>query len=333
MLAFVDLVAAFNGAVVGIILLLHAHSGPPRPRLTLAAFLILTSAQLALFVAFDRGWQRYSDALGVALDVAALLTSALVLDYVRSSLSDRRLSYYPYLPAFLYLGACVINGQRFGAPGDYSFIVSVQVLYTAAAFYSYARAHRRLRAGWASRPEHRHLPVLLGGLVVLHLGQLLRLTAPASSLTFELAPLAGAIGLLAFSVYALIGSQTLRRLAAHRRPEPEDEGLAAQLESTIVASRAFLDPELSLAKAAALLELPGPRLSAYLNRARGMSFRAYVNMLRIEEAKRLLRAEEERRTSVDAIAHLCGFRSRSSFYSAFQANVGMTPQAYRDGAI
>lgn len=329
MLWFVDLVAAFNGALVGLVLLLQRRTGPGRPRLTLSAFLILTALQLSIFVAFDRAWLRYLDALGVGLDVAALLTAALVFDYVRSSLSQKRLDFYPYLPAVIYFTFCLVNGRRLGEPGDYTLIVTAQIAYTAATIAVYLAARRKLADGWARRPEHRHLPVLLGGLIVLHVGQVLRLTAPSNSLVFELAPLTGAIGLLAFSVYALAGSKTLRHLAAHKRPEEEDEALAEKLEAEIVATRAFLDPDLSLVKAAAALATPAPRLSAYLNRARGMTFREYVNALRIEEAKCLLRATEERRTSVDAIAQLSGFRSRSSFYAAFHTQVGMTPQDFR----
>ena len=48
----------------------------------------------------------------------------------------------------------------------------------------------------------------------------------------------------------------------------------------------------------------------------------------VEEAKRLLRAPSEARSSIEAIAKLSGFRSRSSFYTAFQAQVGMTPKLY-----
>lgn len=332
MLWLIEVIAAFNGALVGLILLLQTRAGPSRPRLTLSAFLILTAVQLGLFVALDRAWIRYSDALGVGLDVAALLTAGLVLDYVRSSLSQKAQDFYPYLPGAIYLVFCLVNGRRFGEPGDYTLIVGAQIAYTAVAIYVYSAALRRFSDSWARRPEQRHLPMLLGGLILLHIGQVLRFAAPANSLIFELAPLAGAIGLLAFSIYALAGSQTLRHLAANRRPEKEDEALAAKIETEIVATRAFLDPDLSLARAAKALDTPAPRFSAYLNRTRGLTFRAYVNALRVEEAKRLLRAPEEQRTSVDAIAQLSGFRSRSSFYAAFQAQVGMTPQDYRASA-
>jgi AraC-like DNA-binding protein len=173
------------------------------------------------------------------------------------------------------------------------------------------------------------LPVLLSGLVLLHIAQVLRLLAPGNSFLYDLVPLIGSFGLIAFAVYALIGSQTLRSLAAQRAPVTANDAFGASLDAKMAESRAFLDPDLSLPKAAALLKTTTQRLSAYLNSQRGLNFRAYINGLRITEAKRLLRDPGEARTSIEAIAQLVGFRSRSSFYTAFQAQAGMSPQDFR----
>lgn len=328
-LAILNLVAAFNGALVGVVLLAQERFGPARTRLSLAAFLLLVSGLLALFVLLDTGHVAFTPPLGVAMDVAALLCGALLLDYVATSVSPRGLNWWPYAPPLLYLLAALILGRSPAPAGDFRFVVAAQIAYSLAAFGFYLRARRSLPPGWSRRSENFHLPILLGGLALLHGAQVLRLAAPGNNLLYDLVPLIGAIGLIAFAIYAMIGSQTLRGLAAPRAFAAQEPEFGAALDAMMARERAFLDPDLSLPKAAALLQTTPHRLSAYLNMQRGLNFRAYVNALRIAEAKRLLSAPEETRTSVEAIAKLVGFRSRSSFYTAFQALENMTPQDYR----
>jgi AraC-like DNA-binding protein len=328
-LATLNLIAAFNGALVGVVLLAQERFGPVRTRTSLAGFLLLVSALLALFVLLDTGQVRYSLAIGIAMDVAALLCGALLLDYVSTSVSQRGFGLWPYAPPLLYLIAASIKGAPLFPPADLAPIVAMQIAYSAVAIWVYLRARPTLPPDWSKRSEHLHLPVLLAGLVLLHIAQAVRLATPGNDFLYDLVPLIGALGLIAFAVYAMIGSQTLRSLAAHRVPATADDTFGAALDAKMAESRACLDPDLSLPKAAALMKTTTQRLSAYLNTQRGLNFRAYVNSLRIAEAKRLLRDPAEARTSIEAIAQLVGFRSRSSFYAAFQAQVGMSPQDYR----
>jgi AraC-like DNA-binding protein len=325
-----NLIAAFNGGLVGLVLLAQERFGPARTRLSLAGFLLVVSALLALFVLLDTGQVRYAPPLGVAMDVAALLCGAFLLDYVSTSVSQKGLGLWPYAPPLLYLIAALLNGGPLAAAADFRFIVAAQIAYSAVALWIYLRARATLPPGWSKRSEHLHLPVLLSGLGLLHVAQVLRLLAPGNAFLYDLVPLLGALGLIAFAAYAMLGSQTLRSLAAVRGPASADADFGTALDAKMAESRAFLDPDLSLPKAAALVATTTQRLSSYLNRQRGLNFRAYVNGLRIAEAKRLLRDPAEARTSIEAIAQLVGFRSRSSFYTAFQAQVGVNPQDYRN---
>ena len=328
-LATLNLIAAFNGALVGIVLLAQERFGPVRTRTSLAGFLLIVSALLALFVLLDTGQIRYVTQIGIAMDVAALLCGALLLDYVSTSVSQRGFGLWPYAPPLAYFVAALIRGAPLFPPGDFAPIVAIQIVYSAVAIWAYLRARTTLPPGWSKRSEHLHLPVLLAGLVLLHVAQVLRIAAPTANFLYDLVPLIGALGLIAFAGYAMIGSQTLRSLAAQRAAATADDTFGAALDAKMAESRAYLDPDLSLPKAAALMQTTTQRLSQYLNSQRGVNFRAYVNSLRIAEAKRLLRDPAEARTSIEAIAQLVGFRSRSSFYTAFQTQAGMSPQDYR----
>lgn len=331
-LLFLNLVAAFNGALVGLVLLVQERFGPVRTRLSLACFLILVSVSLALFVLLDTGTLIYSQSLGVALDAMALISGGLFFDYVYTSVSPRGPSFWPYVLTFIYLAATAVNGNRLFGPADLAPIVFANMAFSLSALVVWLRARKRLPPGWKNRPEFKRLPVLLAGIGVFHLAQLLRLYAPENPLMFDLVPLVGALGLLAFGVYGLIGSQTLRVLATSRPAVAGDDELGSRLDEVMVRERVFLDPDLSLQKAASLMEVSPTQLSGHLNHERGMTFRSYVNTQRIDEAKRLLHMPEETRTSIEAIAMMSGFRSRSSFYTAFQSQVGKSPQEYRSEA-
>ena len=69
------------------------------------------------------------------------------------------------------------------------------------------------------------------------------------------------------------------------------------------------------------------RLSEIVNQAGG--FYEYVNHFRVDAARRLLADPAERRTSIEAIGLMTGFRSRSTFYEAFKRETGSTPGAWR----
>ena len=329
-LGAIDVAAAVNGLLVAGVLLFQERFGPARPRLVLAGFLIVLSVLLALFVMLDAALVGYTAALGVGMDLGALLASGLFVDYVAQSVGFRRVRLWPYAPAGLFLVAAAFNGGRFGAPTEMAHIVVLQIVLTLAAVAIWRRQSGTIPPAWARRPENLRLPILLAGMGVFHTAQLLRLSAPESSLLFDLVPLLGACGLLAFSVYAVVGSQTLRGMVRTPTAAAAEVQTADRLQEALRQSRAFLDPDLSLSKAAALLGLPPYRLSQALNAA-GASFRKTVNTLRIEEARRLLRDPAEAATSVEAVSALCGFRSRSRFYVAFTDEVGVSPTAWRAG--
>ena len=57
------------------------------------------------------------------------------------------------------------------------------------------------------------------------------------------------------------------------------------------------------------------------------SFFDLINEMRVEEAQKRLRSRSNNFT-IDSIAVDCGFRSRSSFYTAFRKVEGMTPSQW-----
>ena len=68
-------------------------------------------------------------------------------------------------------------------------------------------------------------------------------------------------------------------------------------------------------------------LSRYFNETCNLSFRDWLNDLRMQEAKKILL--DNSNITVESIASECGFTSRTHFHTLFVKMFGMTPSQYR----
>ena len=89
--------------------------------------------------------------------------------------------------------------------------------------------------------------------------------------------------------------------------------------------KVYLDSKLSLEKFSSIVGTNTTYLSNVVNHYFKCNFKTLVNRCRVEYAKLLLR--KEKRTA-DELIKLCGFTSRSVFYSAFTKEVGVVPSRY-----
>lgn len=87
----------------------------------------------------------------------------------------------------------------------------------------------------------------------------------------------------------------------------------------------YLDPQLSLVKFSSIVGTNTTYLSNTVNRRFGMNLKALVNRYRVGHAKRLM---NEGRYRYEELAGLCGFTSRSVFYSSFKRELAMSPKRY-----
>lgn len=102
-----------------------------------------------------------------------------------------------------------------------------------------------------------------------------------------------------------------------------------KLNKLLDQEKVYLDPELTLKKLAAQLNVHYNHLSQIINEHLGKSFNDYINSYRIEEAKRKLQDPAEARKTVLEIAYDTGFYSKSVFNTAFKKFTGMTPTQYK----
>ncbi|MDW9379659.1 AraC family transcriptional regulator [Chryseobacterium sp. JV558] len=93
----------------------------------------------------------------------------------------------------------------------------------------------------------------------------------------------------------------------------------------------YLDDKLTLQKLAEQIGMPEKQLSILINQHTGKHFFDFINEFRINTAKVLLRNQPQ--LTVLEVLYEVGFNSKSSFYTAFKKEIGVTPTDYRKSNV
>ncbi|MCX7552911.1 helix-turn-helix domain-containing protein [Marinicella sp. S1101] len=106
----------------------------------------------------------------------------------------------------------------------------------------------------------------------------------------------------------------------------------AKLNNLMRVQQIYLDPELNMSQLAKKSGYPEYLVSLVINQKYQQSFREYINALRIEAAKTMLKDATNQHSVID-IAYDCGFTSKSTFNSAFKRLTEQTPTQFRQQAL
>ena len=90
----------------------------------------------------------------------------------------------------------------------------------------------------------------------------------------------------------------------------------------------FLDPDLTLQQLSEQLNIPHTVLSEIMNNIVNQNFYDYVNNFRVEEFKRLASDKNNRHLKILSMAYDSGFKSKTTFNTAFKKFTGQTPSEY-----
>ncbi|MCE9660555.1 MAG: helix-turn-helix domain-containing protein [Burkholderiales bacterium] len=113
-------------------------------------------------------------------------------------------------------------------------------------------------------------------------------------------------------------------------PDAAELRLAEALHKLMHRDRAYRSENLTVAALATMLSVPEYRLRRHINQRLGhRNFSAYVNGLRLDEAKAALADPARRDLPVLTIALTSGFQSIGPFNRAFKALTGLTPSEFR----
>ena len=109
--------------------------------------------------------------------------------------------------------------------------------------------------------------------------------------------------------------------------------LAAKIDSAIRHDKIYMEPDITLDTLAESLTIMPRDLSTLINRHFGVNFYEFINRYRIEEAKRMLTAEDYKATTITDIYLEVGFNSKSVFYNFFKKIEGITPSQCRQASV
>jgi len=112
-----------------------------------------------------------------------------------------------------------------------------------------------------------------------------------------------------------------------RHYNPEHKALIGHLEEQLLASKAFLDPNLSLQRFSRKVGLPTREVSAAINDQRNCNYNQWLHSFRIKEAQRQLR--ENHGKGITEVMYASGFQNKSTFNAAFLAFCGESPSLWR----
>jgi AraC-like DNA-binding protein len=95
--------------------------------------------------------------------------------------------------------------------------------------------------------------------------------------------------------------------------------------SYMEAEKPYIKTAFSLHDISQALNIPHNRVATCFSKQLMVAFPTYRNKLRIEYATDLLRAGTHLTTSIEGIAEMSGFKSKSIFYKIFKEEHGTTP--------
>jgi AraC-like DNA-binding protein len=101
--------------------------------------------------------------------------------------------------------------------------------------------------------------------------------------------------------------------------------IVLKLEKALHEAQLYLNPQLKLYDLARHIDEPAYLTSQCINTHYKKSFYDFINELRVDEAKTLLKSFDPKKDTIENVAYQSGFNSRASFYRAFKKMEGKNP--------
>ncbi|WP_455636350.1 helix-turn-helix domain-containing protein [Parabacteroides sp.] len=123
------------------------------------------------------------------------------------------------------------------------------------------------------------------------------------------------------------------RYAKSRLSEEEMERNCEKIQSYLRYSDDYKNPNLCIWDISRATGITPAAISQSLNRFLKQNFFDVVNSRRLEEVKRILLSDNTSSFTIESVASDCGFRSRSTFYTAFNKLEGTSPAKWLKVAL
>jgi ligand-binding sensor domain-containing protein/AraC-like DNA-binding protein len=117
----------------------------------------------------------------------------------------------------------------------------------------------------------------------------------------------------------------------NRLSKEECEILYERLNLYMQSEKPYINKDLKISDLADMLNTSSHSLSYLFNQYLNVTYYDFVNEWRIAEFKKLVKEDTSSIYTLNALADLCGFSSRTSFFRSFKKSMGITPHEYIKG--
>jgi AraC-like DNA-binding protein len=119
----------------------------------------------------------------------------------------------------------------------------------------------------------------------------------------------------------------------NRLTENELNSIIEALRRYMELKKPYLDPKLSLDSLSVMINIPRHQVSQAVNMKLKINFNDYINLQRVEYAKKELLNPKKQNLTIAAIAFESGFNSISTFNETFRKTASMTPSQFKKSMI
>ncbi len=110
----------------------------------------------------------------------------------------------------------------------------------------------------------------------------------------------------------------------------EEQMLLDKLERVMQEKKPYTNPRFGLDDFCILLDINKRKAGYLIGQVLNNSFYGLINEYRVQESIKLLENDDNRKFTIETIALMSGFQSKSSFYSAFKKYKNLTPGEYKE---
>ena len=121
---------------------------------------------------------------------------------------------------------------------------------------------------------------------------------------------------------------TEEKYRTNRMSEAECKELYERLVAYMEHEKPYINPDLKMGDLATVLNTSSHSLSYLLNQYLNQSYYDFINEYRVSQFKQMVMDSQYSRYTLTALAELCGFSSRASFFRSFKKSTGVTPNEY-----
>ena len=122
----------------------------------------------------------------------------------------------------------------------------------------------------------------------------------------------------------------LTKYAASTLTEEQKESLKNSIVNYMNNNKNYLHIDYSINTLAKDLDISRSYISQVINELFNRNFSNFLNEYRIKEAKKILSASSGLKYTIESIAEMVGYKSKTAFNNAFKKHVGVTPSFYLD---